>query len=40
MLNYSDLARDTGIAPNTARKWLGLLQTSAVVTLIEPFYGM
>jgi predicted AAA+ superfamily ATPase len=39
MLNYSDLARDTGIAPNTARKWLGLLQTSAVVTLIEPFFG-
>jgi len=39
ILNYSDLARDTGIAPNTARKWLGLLQTSAVVTLIEPYYG-
>jgi len=39
VLNYSDLARDTGIAPNTARKWLGLLQTSAVVTLIEPFWG-
>jgi hypothetical protein len=39
VLNYSDLARDTGIAPNTARKWLGLLQTSAVVTLIETHYG-
>jgi predicted AAA+ superfamily ATPase len=39
VLNYSDLARDTGIAPNTARKWLGLLQSSAVVTLIEPFFG-
>jgi hypothetical protein len=39
VLNYSDLARDTGIAPNTARKWLGLLQTSAVVTLVEPFWG-
>lgn len=39
VLNYSDLARDTGIAPNTARKWLGLLQTSAVVALIEPYYG-
>jgi len=39
ILNYSDLARDTGIAPNTARKWLGLMQTSAVVTLIEPYYG-
>ena len=39
ILNYSDLARDTGIAPNTARKWLSLLQTSAVVILIEPYFG-
>lgn len=39
LLNYSDLARDTGIAPNTARKWLSLLQSSAVVTLIEPYFG-
>jgi uncharacterized protein len=39
VLNYSDLARDTGIAPNTARKWLSLLQSSAVVTLIEPYFG-
>jgi predicted AAA+ superfamily ATPase len=38
VLNYSDLARDTGIAPNTARKWLGLLQTSGVVALIEPYF--
>jgi hypothetical protein len=39
VLNYSDIARDTGIAPNTARKWLNLLQTSAVVSLIEPYFG-
>ncbi len=39
VLNYSDLARDTNIAPNTARKWLGLLQTSAVVTLVEPYFA-
>jgi len=39
VLNYSDLARDTGIAPNTARKWMGLLQSSAIVILIEPFFG-
>ena len=36
VLNYSDLARDTGIAPNTARKWLGVLQASSVVALSEP----
>lgn len=39
VLNYSDLARDAGIAPNTARKWLGLLQTSAIVALVEPYWG-
>lgn len=39
VLNYSDLARDTGIAPNTARKWLSLLQASSVVALLEPYFG-
>jgi len=39
VVNYSDLARDTGIAPNTARKWLGLLQASGVVALAEPYFG-
>lgn len=39
VINYSDLARDTGIAPNTARKWLGLLQTSAIISLVEPYFG-
>lgn len=39
VLNYSDIARDVGIAPNTARKWLNLLQTSGVVALLEPFFG-
>lgn len=38
VLNYSDLARDTGIAPNTARHWLGLLVTSGIVTLAEPYF--
>lgn len=39
VVNFSDLARDTGIAPNTARKWLGVLEASAVVALIEPYFG-
>jgi len=39
VLNYSDIARDAGIAPNTARKWLSLLETSAIVALIEPYWG-
>lgn len=39
VINYSDLARDTGIAPNTARKWMGLLQTSAIISLVGPYFG-
>ncbi len=39
VVNYSELARDTGIAPNTARRWLNLLQTSAIVALVEPYFG-
>ena len=38
-LNYSDLARDTDVAPNTARKWLALLQASSIITLVEPYFG-
>jgi uncharacterized protein len=39
VLNYSELARDTGISTNTARKWLGLLQTSGTAILLEPYFG-
>lgn len=39
VLNYTDVARDTGIAPNTARNWMGLLQTSGVISLVEPYFG-
>jgi predicted AAA+ superfamily ATPase len=36
VVNYTDMARDTGIAPNTARKWAGLLVASGVLYLLEP----
>ncbi len=39
VVNYAELARDVGIAPNTARKWLGLLETSGLVSLVEPHFG-
>jgi predicted AAA+ superfamily ATPase len=32
---WSDLARDIGIAPNTAKNWVSLLETSGVVVLVE-----
>jgi predicted AAA+ superfamily ATPase len=38
LLNLSDLARDADVAPNTAKHWLSILQTSGVVYLLEPFH--
>jgi len=38
LLNLSDLARDADIAPNTAKQWLSILQTSGIVYLLEPFH--
>jgi len=39
MLQYADLARDTGISQPTAKKWLSLLITSGIATIIEPWYS-
>jgi len=38
ILSYSDLARDVGVAPNTAKKWISVLETSGQVYLLEPYY--
>ena len=38
VLNLSDLARDADIAPNTAKSWLSILQTSGIAYLLEPFH--
>lgn len=38
ILSYSDLARDVGIAPNTAKKWISVLQASGQILLLEPYY--
>ena len=38
ILNFSDLARDADVAPNTAKTWLSILQTSGMVYLLEPYY--
>jgi predicted AAA+ superfamily ATPase len=37
-LNLTDLARDAGIAPNTAKNWLSLLETSGIIYLLKPYY--
>jgi predicted AAA+ superfamily ATPase len=38
ILNLSDLGRDVGISPSTAREWLGVLQASNQVVLLEPYH--
>jgi hypothetical protein len=37
LLNYSSLARDTGIDIKTAQTWMGILERSALVYLLRPY---
>jgi len=39
LLNLSDLARDADVAPNTAKAWLSILQTTGIVYLLEPYHS-
>ena len=38
VLSYSDLARDVGVSPNTAKKWISVLQASGQIYLLEPYH--
>jgi uncharacterized protein len=38
ILSYSDLAHDVGISPNTAKKWISVLEASGQIVLLEPYY--
>ncbi len=38
ILSYSDLARDVGISPATAKKWLSVLVSSGQIFLIESYH--
>ena len=37
-MNLTDLARDAGIAPNTAKSWLSILEASGILYLLEPYH--
>ncbi|MCL2505651.1 MAG: ATP-binding protein [Alphaproteobacteria bacterium] len=37
LLNYSDLAKDVGVAVNTIRAWISVLQTSGLIYLLQPY---
>jgi predicted AAA+ superfamily ATPase len=39
LLNLSDLARDADVAPNTAKSWLSVLESSGVVHLLPPWHS-
>lgn len=39
VLNKSELARDVGISPGTANEWLSVLDTSGIITLLEPWFA-
>jgi hypothetical protein len=38
LLSYADLARDVGIAPNTAKRWISVLEASQQIFLLEPWH--
>jgi predicted AAA+ superfamily ATPase len=38
LLNMSEIGRDVGISPTTAREWMGVLHASAHVLLLEPYH--
>jgi uncharacterized protein len=38
ILSYAELARDVGIAPNTAKSWISVLEASQQIFLLEPYH--
>jgi hypothetical protein len=37
-LSLSDLSRDVGVAPNTIKAWLSVLEASHIISLLEPYH--
>lgn len=37
LLNMSDMARDAGISPVTAKNWISILEASGIIYLLEPY---
>jgi uncharacterized protein len=38
LLNFSDLAKDAGVAPNTIKSWVNALEVSGLIYLLPPYY--
>ncbi len=39
IINFANLARDTGVSPNTVKSWISILETSGIIVLLSPYYG-
>ncbi|MCL2326745.1 MAG: ATP-binding protein [Proteobacteria bacterium] len=39
LLNMAEMARDADVAPNTAKKWLSILEASGLVYLLAPYFS-
>lgn len=39
ILNYADLAKDVGIAPNTIKAWISILETSGIIYLMPAWHA-
>jgi uncharacterized protein len=39
LLNYSELAKDAGVAPNTIKAWVNALEVSGLIYLLPPYYN-
>lgn len=37
-LSFADLSRDIGVAPNTVKSWISVLQASHMIHLLEPYH--
>ncbi|HRZ79175.1 MAG TPA: DUF4143 domain-containing protein, partial [bacterium] len=38
MLNFSELAKDSSISPNTAKSWISVLESSGVISVVQPYF--
>ena len=38
LLNYTSLANDAGISPNTAKSWISILEASYIVYRLQPYH--
>jgi predicted AAA+ superfamily ATPase len=38
LVNYTEIAKDTGVSGNTIKSWINLLETSGLIYFLPPFY--